>query len=413
MTIFPRRHLASAAICLGFASLLAPLAALAEGNDAEAQRLAQKRAAARYSVEVPGASLRAGGAAIFVDAPMPVVRKVVTEYSKYASFIPRFQKSKVISKKDGKSDVYLQVPILNGAATVWSLTRFEPPTKEGTNGELIQGKMLEGNVNDLQSWFHLRPVDENHTVLKLELLISLKLPLPGKVVTPELEFASDQAVTAIRDRAETRHKQSPKDASAKRLPRSLAPPRGPLCRKLPALSSTNPQPPTSALHDRPGADLCRPRRLRRAHRFCPHWPHAPPPRWLLGRGALLFSPRTAPTARATLRSGDERSAPPATLPHLRGSHPTAPLAPRRKLPPRHQRSPGPPGACAPRPPGQPPRLRRRPRLRLARPRWPPLPARHRGLQAPAARPRGSVAPALERRPGGVAGWRRNRSAGRV
>jgi ribosome-associated toxin RatA of RatAB toxin-antitoxin module len=269
MTLLPRRHLASAAICLGFASLLAPLAALAEGNDAEAQRLAQKRSAERYNVEVPGASLRAGGAAIFVDAPMPVVRKVVTEYSKYASYIPRFQKSKVISKKDGKSDVYLQVPILNGAATVWSLTRFEPPAKEGTNGELIQGKMLEGNVNDLRGWFHLRPVDEGHTVLKLELLISLKLPLPGKLVTPELEFASDQAVTAIRDRAETRHKQSPKNASAKRLPRLLAPPRCPLSRRLPSISPTGPQPPAGPLRNGSGADLRWPCRLRRARRLGP------------------------------------------------------------------------------------------------------------------------------------------------
>ncbi|MCU0657636.1 MAG: hypothetical protein MUF64_20955 [Polyangiaceae bacterium] len=215
--LLPRRHLLSAAaVAMGLVSGLVPLAALADGNDAEAQQLAQKRAAQRYNVEVPGSSIRAGGAAIFVDAPIAVVRKVVSEYGKYASYIPRFQKSKVIAKKDKKTDVYLQVPILNGAATVWSLTRFEPPAKEGTNGERIEGKMLEGNVEDLRAWFHMRPVDENHTVLKLELLIALKLPLPGKVVTPELEYASDQAVTAIRDRSEDKHKQSAKNASAKR-----------------------------------------------------------------------------------------------------------------------------------------------------------------------------------------------------
>jgi len=211
-----RSLLSATAITLAFAAAITPLAAMADGNDAEAQRLAQKRSAERYNVEVSGSSVRAGGAAISVDAPVAVVRKIVSEYAKYASYIPRFQKSKVIAKKDGKTDVYLQVPILHGAATVWSLTRFEPPVKEGTSGERVEGKMLEGNVDDLRGWFHTRPVDDTHSVLKLELLIVPKLPLPGKVITPELEFASDQAVTAMRDRAEARHKQSADDGSARR-----------------------------------------------------------------------------------------------------------------------------------------------------------------------------------------------------
>lgn len=210
-----RQLLSTSALCMAVAAAVTPLVALADGNDAEAQRLTQKRAAERYNVEVSGASIRAGGAAIAVDAPMAVVRKVVTDYSKYASYIPRFQKSKVIDKKDGRTDVYLQVPILKGAATVWALTRFEAPVKEGT-GERIEGKMVEGNVDDLRAWFRLRPIDDTHTVLKLELLIVPKLPLPGKVVTPELEYASDQAVTAMRDRAEAKHKQSANDGSAQR-----------------------------------------------------------------------------------------------------------------------------------------------------------------------------------------------------
>ena len=205
--VLPRRSLLSAA-ALGLAAVavLSPLAALADGNDAEAQELAKTRKAKRYNVEVSGASIRAGGAAISVDAPIEVVRKVVTDYGKYASFIPRFEKSKVVAKKDGKTDVMLQVPILKGAATVWALTRFEPPVKEGT-GERIEGKMVEGNVDDLRAWWHLRPVDATHTVLKLELLIVPKLPLPGKLVTPELEYASDQAVTAVRDRSEAKQKE--------------------------------------------------------------------------------------------------------------------------------------------------------------------------------------------------------------
>ncbi|MCS6898757.1 MAG: hypothetical protein RMJ98_05030 [Myxococcales bacterium] len=316
MTLLSRRHFAAATFCLGLASLLVPMAALAESNDPEAQRLAQKRSAERYNVEVPGASLRAGGAAIWVDAPMLVVRKVVTEYSKYASYIPRFQKSKVIGKKDGRSDVYLQVPILNGAATVWSLTRVEPPVKDGANGELIEGKMLEGNVNDLRSWFRLRPVDDHHTILKLELLISLKLPLPGKVVTPELEFAADQAVTAIRDRAEARHKQSSKDASAKRLPQPLAPLGCAPWRRLPSFPFSVPRTPTHLCCRFQGKCFCG--TVPSPSSFCPPLRTSPPPRgWVLGGGARPLSLGTSPPTRPALRPRHDCTAPPAALAPIR------------------------------------------------------------------------------------------------
>jgi ribosome-associated toxin RatA of RatAB toxin-antitoxin module len=197
--------------------MLAPMAVLAEGNDAEAQRLAASRSAERCNVAMAGASIRAGGAVIHVNAPMATVRKVVTDYGKYSRFMPRFEKSRVVEKrKDGTTDVYLQVPILHGAATVWSLTRFHPPVKEGADGERIEGRMVDGNVEDLRAVWHLRPVDATHTVLKCELLIVPKLPLPGNVVTPELEFAADQAVTASRDRSEAKARESAGDGSARR-----------------------------------------------------------------------------------------------------------------------------------------------------------------------------------------------------
>lgn len=216
--LFRKLTASLSALTLAASMALAPAAALAEGNDAEAQRLTERRKAERYNVAVPGASINAGGAAIQVNAPMAVVRKVVTDYGKYATFMPRFQKSRVVAKKDGKTDVYLQVPILHGAATVWALTRFEQPVKEGKDGERIEGKMVEGNVDDLRAVWHLRPIDENNTVLKCELLIVPKLPLPGSVVTPELEFAADQAVTASRDRAEAKFKETSNAGSAQRLP---------------------------------------------------------------------------------------------------------------------------------------------------------------------------------------------------
>jgi ribosome-associated toxin RatA of RatAB toxin-antitoxin module len=190
---------------LSVAVSLASMGAFADtSGDAEWQRLAKARAAERYELAIAGVAIKAGGASVSVDAPLATVRKHVTDYGQYAAFMPRFEKSKVVAKKDGTTDVYLQVPILNGAATVWALTRFKPPQREGSAGERIEGKMIEGNVNDLRAVWHLRAVDDTHTVLKVEILIVPKLPLPGNVVTPELAFAADQAVTGMRDRAEAK-----------------------------------------------------------------------------------------------------------------------------------------------------------------------------------------------------------------
>jgi hypothetical protein len=98
--------------------------------------------------------------------------------------------------------VYLQVSILHGAANIWAVTRFGAPVPEGS-GERIEGRLHgQGNVDQMLAIWHLVPVDENRTIAKLELLIVPKLPLPGSVVTPELEYAADQAVSAARDRSE-------------------------------------------------------------------------------------------------------------------------------------------------------------------------------------------------------------------
>src|SRR5882672_6510013 len=90
----------------------------AEGAETETARLLQSHATERYSVAVPGASIRAGGGMTAVSAPLSVVRQVVTDYSHYAEFMPRFQKSRIVNKGPAGTDVYLQVPILHGAATV-------------------------------------------------------------------------------------------------------------------------------------------------------------------------------------------------------------------------------------------------------------------------------------------------------
>jgi ribosome-associated toxin RatA of RatAB toxin-antitoxin module len=172
--------------------------------DDETGRLLKSHATERYNVSLVGAatSIKAGGGMTAVNAPLAEVRKIVLDFGHYADFMPRFKKSRIVGRNGVNTDVYLQVEILHGAATIWAVTRFNPPRPEGP-GELIEGKMGgQGNVDDLRSVWHLQPIDDTHTILKLELLIVPKVPVPGSVVTGELEYAADKAVSSARDRAE-------------------------------------------------------------------------------------------------------------------------------------------------------------------------------------------------------------------
>jgi ribosome-associated toxin RatA of RatAB toxin-antitoxin module len=208
-------------VFLSVAALSFPVVTHADGSETDTQRLLRTHATERYNVVVPGFSIHAGGGMTAVNAPLALVRQSVTDYSHYSDFMPRFQKSRIVGKTGPNTDVYLQVAILHGAANVWAVTRFGAPVPE-MGGERIEGKLArsdekpdgQGNVDDLRAVWRLYPVDADHTIVKLELLIVPKLPLPGSIVTPELEFASDQAVSATRDRTEAQFRATAQQGDA-------------------------------------------------------------------------------------------------------------------------------------------------------------------------------------------------------
>ena len=159
----------------------------------------------RFDVKTPYSDTNAGAARGNVDAPEDVVRGVVLDYKNYASFISRFEKSRVVGRSGDKTDVYLQVPILKGAAKVWAIVRFEP-VKQVDGGEIVEGHMVngKGNVKRLDATWRLKKLDDTTTQVVLELLIVPDMPVPDSLVVPEVRFAAAKAVEGSRDEAEKR-----------------------------------------------------------------------------------------------------------------------------------------------------------------------------------------------------------------
>lgn len=174
-------------------ALAAPGLASAEPNGAQ-----------RYEVQTPFSDIKAGAARIRVRAPLDVVHRVVSDFGSYAAHISKFEKAKVVGRHGDSTDVYLQVPILKGAAKVWAIVRFEPAKKSATGDEVIVGRMVKGNVKRLDATWHLAKVDDQTTNLDLELLIvpDFVLPVPGGLVTGEVAYAADKAVSGLRVRSE-------------------------------------------------------------------------------------------------------------------------------------------------------------------------------------------------------------------
>lgn len=161
------------------------------------------REVSRFNVKTPYADINAGAARVNVDAPQDLVRSVVLDYKNYAKFMSRFEKSQIVGRSGDKTDVYLQVPILKGAAKVWAVVRFEP-VKQIDGAEVVVGHMVKGNVKRLDATWRLKKLDDSSTQVALELLIVPDLPVPDSLVVPEVRFAAAKAVEGSRDEAEKR-----------------------------------------------------------------------------------------------------------------------------------------------------------------------------------------------------------------
>lgn len=195
----------------------------ANDKDDEAAALEKRGKALRYALKTtaPANPIDTGAAAILVNAPIAEVRKIVTDYRKYDQIIKPFEKSRVISRRKGVSEVYFEVPVARGTVKLWVVAHVDGPTKDGV-GEKIVARYSRGNVDDFRAVWRLRAVDDTHTIVKLELLVDPKLPLPGSAVTPELQYAADKAVTAVRDKAENKTAVA-SDATAKPAPTTQLP----------------------------------------------------------------------------------------------------------------------------------------------------------------------------------------------
>lgn len=160
----------------------------------EVQRLGREK---RSACNVEGSKFKMARADIIVAANVATVRAALVDHAQYKSLFPKLRLVKVLRKTGQAAEVYMTLPVMNGAANIWAVQKMDAPAPEG-NGEKIVGHFIKGNVEDLRTTWHYRAIDANHTLLSLEMFISLNVPVPASVVNDEVDQACAEGVVTTR-----------------------------------------------------------------------------------------------------------------------------------------------------------------------------------------------------------------------
>ena len=197
-----------ACIALALVSLaLTPTVGRADERDPDAARISAAGHSLKWNWTPPGRANRYGHAETLVHAPLATVRARVLDFGRYHEIMPeKFRASRVIGHSpDGSADVYVQIAILHGMVLLWDVTRrFAPVHSVAPGLDVVEGRMVsgKGNIEDLNVVWTLHALDDEWTVLKLDLLLKPGLPAPQSAVDEELRDSAMNAVDAIHDRAQ-------------------------------------------------------------------------------------------------------------------------------------------------------------------------------------------------------------------
>lgn len=175
------------------ALLLAFLAAPAQAQDDRSYEGITWR-----KVSEPGLEVRGGEATGVFDAPIDRVLQQVRNYASYPDFLPHFRQSRVLGERGDRAMVYLQVEILNGAATLWAQVQIQ--ARQDGDDHVVEARMLRGNMDGFLARWEIEPVSESRTRVKFTLVADPQVPAPGSVIANQNEQFARQCVRALRNR---------------------------------------------------------------------------------------------------------------------------------------------------------------------------------------------------------------------
>jgi hypothetical protein len=172
--------------------------------DPEVARLLQAKGATLKWNHVPaGKSVRYGHAEVLVDAPLAKVQAASTDFGHYKDFHRKFASARVVAKEGANVDLYMKLPIKIGPVKVdqWEVMRFGP-ARAAAGTVVVEGVGVQGNMKEGHLVITARAVDDKHSLVKVDLLLSPNMPAPQGMIDEELRDGAQDFVNGVRDKAQ-------------------------------------------------------------------------------------------------------------------------------------------------------------------------------------------------------------------
>lgn len=186
---------------------LLPAVAQADSNDPakdpQVARLLEAKAILKWNYTPPGKTDRYGHAEGLVNAPAEKVAKAMTEFHTYRTLHRKFATARVINKEGDKTDVYMRYPVQIGPMKIefYEVMRFSPPrTVNGVT--ILEGTAIKGDMKYGHTVISVKPVDANHSILSVDILLVPRIFCPQSLVDEELRDGAGDFVDGLKNRAQ-------------------------------------------------------------------------------------------------------------------------------------------------------------------------------------------------------------------
>ena len=146
---------------------------------------------------------RYGHAEALVDAPADVVAKTATDFGHYKELHRKFATARVINKEGDKTDVYMRYPVQIGPMKIemHEVMRFDP-LRQAAGNHVLEGRGVKGDMKMGHTVITVKPVDEKHSLLEVDILLVPTIPAPQSFIDEELRDGAGDFVTGLKDRAQ-------------------------------------------------------------------------------------------------------------------------------------------------------------------------------------------------------------------
>lgn len=172
-------------------------------KDAEVERLEKANGPLKWNHVPAGKSARYGHAEVLVNAPLAKVKAATVDFAHYRELHRKFASARVTAASGDSVDLYMKVPVRVGPLRLdqWAVMRFGAARATDTSFA-VDGRGVQGNMKESHLVVTARAVDEQRSIVKVDLLLVPGMPAPQALMDEELRDAAQDLVAGLRDRAQ-------------------------------------------------------------------------------------------------------------------------------------------------------------------------------------------------------------------